>query len=239
MKRILIFFLIILPLFAICQKNIQHQRLVWYGYFQKVDLNDKWYIESEIQERHFVEPVAQHQLLLRSHLHRKLNSDWEVSAGFCTFFQNSNDPNSVVNLTVPELRPHIEFGYKQETRKLKIEHRYRTEFRFYHDVNPERTQLEDGYNFGNIRFRYRIQAVAPVYKDKLKVKISNELHINAGEKIVKNVFDQNRLYAGLSYPASDNLSIDLGYMKWFQQRSDGSFFDRDILRLTIYHNIKN
>lgn len=236
MKRIIILFLIITPLLALSQKNIKHQNLIWYGYFQKIEMSKNWYLESEIQERHFIDPLVQHQLLIRTHLHRKLGNGWEASAGGCAFFQNSNDPGAVINLTVPELRPHVEFAYKQELKKSSIEYRYRTEFRFYHNTNQDRTALEQGYTFSNIRFRYRVQAVMPVY-NKLKIKASNELHINAGNKIVKNVFDQNRLYAGLSYASTPNLSIDMGYMNWFQQKSDGSFFSRDILRFTIYQNI--
>jgi hypothetical protein len=169
-------------------------------------------------------------------VHRKLGADWEVSVGGCGFFQNSNDPTVDINLTVPEIRPHFEFAYKQKLKKISFDHRYRTEFRFFHNTNVDRTSLEEGFNFGNIRFRYRVQAVIPIYK-KLRLKLSNEIHINAGDKIVKNVFDQNRIYAGLNYEFSPSLNADVGYMNWFQQRPNGSFFNRDILRFTIYHTI--
>jgi hypothetical protein len=40
MKKLLSVFLIILPLFAFSQKTIESQELIWYGYFQKIELND-------------------------------------------------------------------------------------------------------------------------------------------------------------------------------------------------------
>jgi len=237
MKRLILLFFAIIPLLAFSQKKIEHQSLIWYGYFQKIELNEKWYIESEVQERHFINPFAQHQLLLRSHLHRSLGGGWEVSTGGCLFFQNPNDPNAISKLTVPELRPHVEFAYNQKLKYFDLDYRYRTEFRFHHNTNVDRTFLEDGYEFSNIRFRCRVQATVPIYKKNLKIKTSNELHINAGNKITKNVFDQNRLYVGLSYTSSPSLTTDIGYMNWFQQRSDGNYFSRDILRFTIYHKI--
>lgn len=236
MKKLLSLFLVILPFSSFSQKIIEEQELIWYSYFQKIELNDKWYIESELHERHFITPLKQHQFLIRSHVHRKLGADWEVSVGGCGFFQSPNDPTSSSNLIVPEIRPHFEFAYKQKLKRVIFDHRYKTEFRFFHNTNANATALEKGFNFGNIRFRYRIQAIIPIYK-KIRLKVSDEIHINVGNKIVKNVFDQNRIYAGLNYEFSPNLNVDVGYMNWFQQRPDGRFFDRDILRFTIYHTI--
>jgi hypothetical protein len=239
MKRLILLFFAIIPLLAFSQKNIENQSLVWYGYFQKIELNKKWYIETEVQERHFINPTVQHQLLIRPHLHRILGNGWEVSTGGCLFLQNPNDPKAVNKLTVPELRPHVEFTYNQKLKYFDLDYRYRTELRFYRNTDADRTFLEDGYEFSNIRFRYRVQATVPIYKKNLKIKTSNELHINAGNKITKNVFEQNRLYVGLSYTSSPSLTTDIGYMNWFQQRSDGNYFSRDILRFTVYHKIKN
>jgi len=237
---------IILPLFIAlnlsAQKTATKQNLVWYAYFITLKFNSKWYLQTELQERHFINPLAQHQYLVRTHLHRQLGkSGWETAAGFCVFMQNPNNPEAAVKLTVPELRPHIEFSYKQKLKHLNIDHRYKVEARFFHNINSTATELEEGYQFGNFRFRYRLQATVPVWKiddsRALKIKVGDEIHINAGKKIVKNVFDQNRVYAGLSIDILPTLTFDAGYLNWYQQRPSGDFFNRHIIRFAVNHTI--
>lgn len=224
------------------QKNITHQELMWYGYFTTFNINENWYFQNEVQERHYVKPIAQHQFLVRGHIHRLLGkSGWETSIGMCLFLQNPNDPNSTSNLTVPELRPHIEFAYKQKLKKVTIDHRYRAEARFFHNTNPIATELEDGFDFGNFRFRYRLQATIPIFKmaDErfIRIKISDEILLNAGNKISKNMFDQNRVYGGLSCDILKNTAFDVGYLNWFQQRTNADFFNRNILSITFLHKM--
>lgn len=224
------------------QKNITKQDLIWYGLFTTFEVNDKWYFQNELQERHFVNPTAQHQFLIRGHVHRLLGkSGWETSIGLCLFLQNSNDPHATARLTVPELRPHIEFAHKQKLKKLTLDHNYRAEARFFHNTNGTRTELEDGFGFGNFRFRYKLQATIPIVKvtetRDLKLKISDEIHINAGNKISKNVFDQNRIYGGVNYDLLQNVSFEIGYLNWFQQTPNGDFYNRDILKFAAFHKI--
>ena len=225
------------------QKTVTNQDLIWYGVFTTVKINEKWYFQNEVQERHFVDPLSQHQLIFRGHIHHLLGkSGWEGSVGMCLFLQNPNDPYAAVKLTVPELRPHLEMAYKQKLTGLTVDHRYRAEARFFHNTNSARTELEDDYNFENFRFRYRIQATVPLFKinekQLFKVKVSDEILINAGSNIVNNLFDQNRLYAGISWDWSPDVTFDVGYLHWFQQRPSGDdYFNRNILRFTLFHKI--
>ncbi len=41
-------------------------------------------------------------------------------------------------------------------------HRYRAETRFFQNTNQEKTELEAGFCYGNVRLRYRLQAVIPI-----------------------------------------------------------------------------
>ena len=224
------------------QKEVTNQNLVWYSFFSTQNIGEKWFVQSEVQERHFVNPASQHQFVLRCHLHRVLGkSGWETAAGICFFLQSPNDPESNVKLTIPELRPHIEFTYRQKLKYLSIDHRYKAEARFFHNTNDARTELEDGFGFGNFRLRYRVQVTVPILKiddqRALKLKLSDEIHINAGQSIVKNVFDQNRIYGGLSVDVLPSLTFEAGLLNWFQQRPSGDYYNRKILRFTVYHKI--
>ena len=152
----------------------------------------------------------------------------------CLFLQNPNDPNATVKLTVPELRPHIEFAYKQKLKRVTFDHRYRAEARFFHKTNLLRTQLDDGFGFGNFRFRYKLQVTIPLYKVAnnryLKLILSNEIHLNAGKNIKTNVFDQNRLGALLGYRFNKNVRIEAGYISQILQ------FGRKINGQNVFQN---
>lgn len=224
------------------QKKTTNQKLIWYGIFSTIEFNRKWYLQNEIQERHFTNPTAQHQFLIRSHIHRILGeSGWEGSAGLCVFFQNPNNPEATVRLTRPELRPHVEFSCKQKWQNFLINHRYRIEARFFHNTNEQMTALEEGFDFGNYRFRYRFQVLYPLYsiddERKIKVKVSDEILLNAGSNIVNNIFDQNRVYLGLNCNVNKNASLEVGFLNWFQQRPNGDFYNRNILRFTLFHKM--
>lgn len=202
-------------------------------------------VETDVQERFFISPLAQHQMVFRSMLTKKIEKNWKASLGGCYFLQSPQNPNTKVNnLVVPEIRPHVEFKNKQKFgKKIEINQRFRFEARFPHKTNANRTALEDSYSFSNFRFRYQIRTLIPLLKSKseknmLALVLADEIMFNFGRNIIFNVFDQNRFFGGLGSQLKENLFLEVGYMNWFQQRSTGmDFYDRDILRFTMTQNI--
>lgn len=240
MKKLILVIILIIPEFLLAQKKIENQQLIWYGYYNNLKFNENWSLNSEIQERQFYNPTAQHQLVFRSNLERKVFADWKASVGMTLFLQNPNNPNSESNLTVPELRPNVGFSSIQKLGFLTINHRYKAEARFFHDVENEK--LVGGYRFSNFRLRYQLGLDFPIWKkegnEKLLLKIKDEIMFNAGNKIVKNTFDQNRIYLAVNYKLNNSYAVELGYMNWFQQQKSGTdFYNRDILRFSIFHSI--
>lgn len=240
MKKLVFIIILAIPEFLLAQKKVENQQLIWYGYYNNVKFNASWELNSEIQNRQFYNPTAQHQLVFRSNLERKLMGDWKASAGLTLFLQNPQDPNSESKLTVPELRPDFGFSNKQKISFVTINHRYKAEARFFH--NTENGELVGGYRFSNFRLRYQLGLDFPIWKqegkDKLFFKIKDEIMFNLGRKIVKNTFDQNRIYLAFNYKLSDSYAVELGYMNWFQQQKSGTdFYNRDILRFSLFHSI--
>ncbi len=222
-------------------KSINNQDLIWYAYYNTLQFSEKTFLVSELQERHFINPIAQHQIVVRTHLHRKISENWETSAGFCFFFHDKNDPEQTQLAVVPEFRPHLEFENKQQINKITLSHRYRAEFRYFHNTTPDRMELEDGYTFRNFRLRYQLQAIMKLFsinKRAVKLRVMDEIMLNAGKKIVNNVFDNNNIYAGLQFEITPNIAFELGFLKRFQQENTaGSYLERDIIRLTLFHKI--
>lgn len=221
-------------------KVITHQHLIWYGYFNTINWNNKWFLTSEIQERHYYSPAKQHQFLVRSYLHFKLTNSGDISVGYTQFLQSPHNPYSSLNLMVPESRPHFEFNLKNTFDKINFTHRYRAEWRFFKNTNG--VELLDGH-WNYFRFRYRLGLEIQLHKNENKkqslyLKISDEIHLNAGKNVGMNVFDQNRIYVGLNLQVNSSLSIECGYMNWFQQGFSGyEFYNRDIMRMIVFHKI--
>lgn len=235
---------ILLYTVAFAQRQVEHQQLVWYAYINTITLNSTWSIVSDVQERHFINPSAQHQFVIRSYIRRDLGSGWDMGVGMSLFFQSPNDPESENDLVVPELRPHLEFNFHQKINVLTIEHRYKAEARFFHNVNSSLTTLEDGYQYSNVRLRYRLQCIYPVVKfsemSSLRIKVGDELLVNVGSNMVNNFFDQNRWFAGLRMVFSPAIMLEAGYINWFQQQKSGmDYYNRDILAFALYHSINS
>ncbi len=243
MKITILLQFILISFTAFSQKNTTHQQLLWYAYYNTLQFGDKWFLTTEIQERHFIAPLAQHQFLLRSHLHYNLGKAWDVALGMCLFLQNPHNPLENNQLTVPELRPHWALARREKYRWGTLLQRYKIEARFFHNV--VQGELVDGYTFANFRLRYQLGADIPIWKNKnittntISLKISNEIMLNVGENILYNVFDQNRIYLAVNYAFNDYLQIEGGYLNWYQQQKNGKdFYDRDIIRFIIFHKIK-
>ncbi len=241
--KLLIFtFLVVFVNYADAQKKVTNQNLGWLGLNTTIDINQKWFFQNEVQIREFVNPFSRHQFFIRSHIHYKFGqSGYDASVGLCYFSQKPNDPEALVQLSIPEWRPHLEFANKSKIKEVVIENRYRAEARFFHQTNPERTELLDGYKFNNFRFRYRLQATIPIFKlsktNMLKFKFGDEVMLNLGSKINLNVFDQNRFYFSFGFSLYRDISLDIGYLNWFQELTDGSFINRDIVQVTVFHKL--
>lgn len=224
--------LLLLPLLALSQKEVVHQQQIWYRYFLKIPIGTKWQIRQEFDDRNFINPSRQSQFLSRTHIERKLGKGWDVALGF-TYFIHSQPQDPDVDFTNRrELRPSIEIARQSElSDKWSLNNRFWAESRYM--------EINDGsYPFSNFRFRYKIEGQYSV-NDMLDLLAFNELHINAGKKIVTNMFEQNRIGVGAQFLIVRNVEIEVVYINWFQQQSTaGKFFKRDIVRFALNHVIQ-
>lgn len=214
------------------QNKVEDQDLLWVRYNLRLPVGDNWTIVQELEERTYWFPWRQHQFLSRTHLERKFGAGWNAAAGFAFFSHTSpQDPEIRRFETRAELRPHLESGYMQDLHpKWAISHRYRTDFRFFEQDNG-------GFGFKNIRMRYKLELqFKPA--EAVTLKAFDEIHLNLGNKITYNVFDQNRYGASVQYMPWLNFGLECGYLRWFQQQASGNeFFRRNIIRITIHHII--
>ncbi|WP_268847541.1 DUF2490 domain-containing protein [Flavobacterium aestivum] len=241
MKTIRIFCLLLVCFVSRAQteKNIDHQSLLWIRYYNQLTLNHKWSLHTEFDNRVFIQPFEQNLYLIREHGRYKINTNLDVGVGFSYFSVATQNPDITYGFRVPEYRTQQDITWKQEYGNFTMNQRFQVEERFIHNANKE--GLQPGTTF-SWRFRYRLQGEYSCWKKEsqyLKAVVYDELMINAGKSIVNNTFDQNRIYAALQYGVNKNIALELGYLNSFQQRASGvDYFDRDIIRFTLFHKIK-
>ncbi|MDI5896990.1 DUF2490 domain-containing protein [Flavobacterium yafengii] len=241
MKTIrIIFFLFVSVLCqAQTEKNIDHQSILWTRYYNQLLLNEKWSLHTEFDNRVFLKPVKENLYVIRIQGRYKINEQLESGIGFTHFSVATQVPEVSYTFNTPEYRGQQDLTWKLNINKVTLLQRFQTEERFIHNANKE--SLLPGTTF-SWRFRYRLQADYIFWKKEnqyLKTILSDEIMFNAGKSIVKNTFDQNRVYAALQYGMNKNIALELGYLNSFQRRANGiDYFNRDIIRFSIFHKIK-
>lgn len=240
MKFTLILFLFLSFSFLSAQteKNVDRQSLLWTRYYNVLNINNKWSLHSEFDNRVFLNPFEQNLYLIRMNGHYKIYNNIDLGAGFAYFSVATQNPEVTFDFNVPEYRGQQDITWKKAYGDFTLNQRFQVEERFFHNANN--VGLLPGTTFF-WRFRYRIQAEFNFWKKEnqfLKAIVYDELMMNGGENIVKNTFDQNRIYAALDYGINKNITLELGYLNSFQQRASGvNYFNRDIIRFTFYHKI--
>ncbi len=220
------------------EKNVEHQNLLWFRYYNILSVTEKWSVHTEFDNRIFINPTKENIYVFRIQGRYKINKNFEIGAGYAHFKVFTQNPEISYNFQVPEYRAQQDIVWKQIFNNFSLYQRFQVEERFIHNAN--KTELLPGTTF-YWRFRYRLHGEYTFWKkDKqyLKAIASDEIMINAGKNVAHNTFDQNRFYTAFQYGLNKNIALELGYLNSFQQRASGvDYYDRDILRFSLYHKI--
>lgn len=219
-------------------KKTDQQTLSWIRYYNILPLTEKWSLNSELDNRSFFNPTHENLFAVRVQARYHLTKVIEIGAGLAYFNVNTQNPNIDPDYSIPEYRAQQDITFINTLTKITFHNRFQLEERFIQQV--KNTQLVNDFTF-SYRFRYRLQTTFDLFKKEqhsLQGILSNEIMFNFGKSNKKNTFDQNRSYTALRYQFNPSIGIELGYLKSFQRRSSGvDFYDRDIIRLTVYHRI--
>lgn len=221
------------------EKNIDHQNILWTRYYNHLLLNEKWSLHSEFDNRLFTKPIQENLYVIRIQGRYKINDHLETGVGFAYFSVDTQVPEINPDYNTPEYRGQQDITWKLNAKKVTLLQRFQIEERFIHNTTKEDLLPSTTFFW---RFRYRLQGDYTFWrkeKQLLKAVVSDEIMFNFGKKIIKNTFDQNRIYAAMHYVWNTNLAFELGYLNSFQRRASGiDYFNRDIVRFSIFHKTK-
>ncbi|MCC6725837.1 MAG: DUF2490 domain-containing protein [Saprospiraceae bacterium] len=217
------------------QKQVQHDAQTWFGYMNQTRLTDKWGLWLDLHLRTKEDFVNDFSAgIIRLGLTYYLNDDAKLTAGYC--FVNFFPADAHPDVSQPEHRPwqqiqwHTKYPKLRVMQYLRLEERYRRKL-----LNGE---LTDGHSF-NYRLRYNFMLMFPLGKKPFQPKslsflFNDELHINFGEEIVFNTFDQNRFVASFNYHLTAHDNLQLGYLNVYQQLASGSKY-RSIHAVRLFY----
>ncbi len=217
------------------QKHLFNQQQIWYDFTETIKVRPRWSVIVNLTERHSFHPLFQSQFAARTYFLYHFKSGWSTGTGYAQFTTWSGKQ------PVPEFRPEQWIFYRQNFERLKIltlTHRFKIEERFTRNFLGEK--LLSGVTF-TMRFRYRIGSDITLFttgknKNPFKLLINEEAMLHAGKNIVYNIFDQNRITAGLSYQPVEGTTFSVNYMHLFRQKRTGYEFDNiHTLRIGIEH----
>ncbi len=231
---ILLFFILSSFQLSAQDKNVETQNLLWTRYLLKFQVSEKWTPFFDVEERMYMFPFRQHHFLPSIGANYKLNENFSLTAAMM-YFELTLPQDAQANFKdiQQELRPQIALNFNHNINsKWTFVSRLKAEWRYF--KRPEM----NSFFFSNYRLRMKM-GVKYQINSNFSANIIEEIHINIGEKIVTNVFDQNRLSAGLNYKINEQFQLESGYLYWFQQRATGvDFFSRNIVYFTLKHNLK-
>lgn len=221
-------------------KNTTQVNQVWTGYFSQIRFNDKWGLWTDLQLRtkeNFADNLS--QSLVRFGLTHYLTDNTKLTLGYAWINHFPADNHAFVSR--PEHRIWQQIQWHTKHPRLRLMQWLRLEEKFRRKVVSAAT-LGDDYNY-SWKLRYNFLLNVPLGDKAFAPKTisfvaNDELHINFGNEIVYNYFDQNRFFIGFSYHVNAADNIQFGYMNLFQQLASGnSYRNIHAARVFYFHNL--
>jgi hypothetical protein len=235
LKKYFVLCLLAVTINSRSQEVVHNQTLYWLYYSNQLYFTPKVYWVNNIDNRRFINPDKENQLIYHTRLHFKTGK-WDLAGGVSLSSIYTQIPANKSTHVATEFRPVIEATHEFPIGKIYLQNRVRLDNRFL-ETRTQQSVL-DTFNYV-LRFRYRIQMRIPFLKDKdgntvLQVRLSDEIMFNHKE----NIFDQNRIYGTLDYNVNKNFTLEAGYIYIYQQRyAREEFYSRNTIRIGLQHRI--
>lgn len=154
----------------------------------------------------------------------KMHKNVKLTLGAGSYQTYKEGGDFVLPKNNDEFRLWPQLIFSQSIGKLKLEQRYRTEFRF----------TNNGYRN---RFRYRLGVSFPFGKEKneftpFQINVSNELFFTNKEPY----FERNRLFFAFIYKPLKSTTLQIGYLHQFDYKINDET-GRDFFVIGFYYDI--
>ena len=172
----------------------------------KYNLDEKWSFFGEAQLRSLKFYSNFHYYEYKSGINYKVHQNVKITIGAGSYQTYKKGGDFVLPKNNDEFRLWPQIVLSQPISKLRIEQRYRAEFRF----------TSDGYRN---RFRYRLGVSYPFGKERneykpFQISLSDEIFFTDNEPY----FERNRLLFAFNYKPSKATTLQIGYLQQFDYK---------------------
>jgi hypothetical protein len=223
MKQFYLLSILLISIVNVCQG--QNSGLgSWNILNAKFNINEKWSVFGEAQLRSLEFYDRFHYYEFKSGINYKVHSGVMFTLGAGDYNTYKEGGNFVLPMNNDEFRLWPQIALIQSIGKLKIEQRYRAEFRFTSN------------GFRN-RFRYRLGISYPLGKDingykPFQLAISDELFFTDTEPY----FERNRLLFSVNFRFTRATSLQLGYLTQFDYKINDET-GREFLQVGLFFDL--
>lgn len=214
------------------EKNVSYENQQWAQYYGQLLFSDKWSLVADCGMRRRDCLQEWSQTLVRGGVMYSLNTSVSFAGGMAYFTSfTENTPSR------DEKRLWLEMAFKQTAARFNFQQRLRLEDRFFHTFH------DNSFN-SNYRARYRFYLTIPINHNSLLdntffIAGGDEIFINFGKEINHNMFDQNRLLAGVGYKLNQNFQFSISYVYQYAQKSKPLSFEKsEVFWLSINHKMQ-
>ncbi|SFP99010.1 DUF2490 domain-containing protein [Hymenobacter arizonensis] len=208
----------------------------WLMFFSDAQLTNRWGLHTEAQLRRADGLKSPLQEFARLGLNFNLSDQVMLTGGYAYALTHPYGDFPVAE-KFPEHRLYQQLLLKSTYGPFQVAHRFRLEQRWL------RRPLETDYTYLN-RTRYQVRAAMALVRPSEGIQprtpylaVSNEVFINYGKNVTRNIFDQNRAYGAFGYQFTKALAIEAGYLHQLLAQGNGTVFEYNhTLQLGIYYN---
>lgn len=203
-------------------------------------LNDKWSINTEFNFRRTNFLSDWEQFIIRPFVHYTFENDLDIAMGY-SYIKNYNYSNYSTPIDAIEHNIFQQLTIKHKFSTFSFDHRLRFEERFQQNVIETKTNsyTSNGTKHKN-RFRYKFQVTIPLKtfssNRKLNLVVYDEAHLDFGNGIRPEKFDQNWMFLGLSFRTSKHIKIRTGYHDIYAKRGN-LFINNQVWETTLTYKI--
>ena len=193
----------------------------WNVITTKLTLSENWGIFQEMQARSqsFYKNHFYHEL--KGGISYSINKNFALLVGIGDYQTYTEGGNFKKPITAHETRLWQQLTMNHYLERIKIEHRYRIEQRWF----------TTGFRQ---RLRYRLNAAIPINNKKMGPKTFYLASFN--ELFLTNkapYFERNRFFAGGGYQLNNNLTLQPGYVYQYDYKADNSGSGKHFFQLTL------
>lgn len=198
-------------------------RIGWYVYNGDHKVAPRWEVHTEYQWRREDFIRTWQQALTRVGVAYQHLPRVKIATGYTSLitYPYGDYPTAETGIPFPERRLYQDVQVSDTLGKIALEHRVRLEQRWTGQLAGRRVTDWEYQN----RIRYQASLTLPLQGATLDehewyLTAFDELFISFGRNVGNNVFNQNRISAGIGYQFKDNFKIDLAYLYQITQHAE-------------------